>query len=370
MTLNARPDIIIVGHWMWPWHQEACARALTELGCRVERFSWLEDFYRWVPGQVEPVYKSFWARLQNRFLAGPAMAAINQRLIKTAVALNPAVIWFYNCTHIFPGTIRRLHQLLPRTVLAQYANDNPFGAHVKPDYWRHLKNSIPEFDVHFIFRPSNEPEFRQAGAKSVHLLRPYYLPWQDCRVNLQPEDERYRSDVVFAGHYELGGRLESLEAIAAAGYNLKLFGGGWMQSVKLASSSPLWAQMPIQPVVGDDYRKTISGTKIALCFLSKINRDTCTRRNFEIPAMQTFMLAEYTDDLAGLFTEGVEAEFFRSRAEMMDKIKYYLGHDAQREQIARNGYQRVQRDGHDVLSRMQQFITVVAREIESKKACL
>jgi hypothetical protein len=361
------PNIILVGSWMWPWYQEACARALRELGCRVDRFSWLDDFYQWVPGHVEPVYKSSWARLQNRFLVGPALMAINKRLLKTAVTLDHDVIWFYNCTHIFPGTIRQLRRLLPQTVLVQYVNDNPFGAHVKPDYWRYLKRSIPEFDVHFIFRRSNEPEFLKAGARSVHLLRPYYLPWEDCRVDLQSGDERYLSDVVFAGHYEPDGRMESLEAIAAAGYHLKLFGGGWMKYVQLSSTSPLRSQLPIEPVVGDDYRKAISGAKIALCFLSKINRDTCTRRNFEIPAMQTFMLGEYTDDLAALFAEGVEAEFFRSREEMLEKIKYYLCHNAKREQIACNGYHRVQRDGQDVFSRMKQFLAVVSYAIESKR---
>jgi len=68
---TAKPNIILVGSGMWPWYQEVCTRALTKLGCRVERFSWLDDFYPWAPGHVEPVYKSSWARLQNRFLGMP-----------------------------------------------------------------------------------------------------------------------------------------------------------------------------------------------------------------------------------------------------------------------------------------------------------
>jgi spore maturation protein CgeB len=347
---------------MWPWYHKACAEALASLGCQVEKFSWFDDFYRWQHDRVEPVYKSKRVGLQNRFLIGPVIWAINHRLIEFARQHPSDVIWFYNSTHIFPATVRRLRRLLPKVLLVQYTNDNPFTTHIKPDYWRHFKRSIPDFDVHFIFRPTNEQDFLSVGAKSVHLLRAYYLPSKDYRVTLQPGDDRYQSDVVFAGHYEPDGRLESLEAISAAGYHLKLFGGGWMKYVQLTSDSPLRYQLPITPVIGEDYRKAISGTKIALCFLSKVNRDSYTTRNFEIPAMGAFMLSEYSDDLASLFTEGIEAEYFRSRQELLDKIKFYLNHEGARQKIAENGYKRVIEDGHDVKSRMRMFLEIINAE--------
>ena len=103
----------------------------------------------------------------------------------------------------------------------------------------------------------------------------------------------------------------------------------------------------------------ISGTKIALCFLSKLNEDTYTTRNFQIPAMRTFMLSEYTPDLASLYEEGKEAEFFRSQEELVDKVRYYLQHESEREEIARAGHRRVLADGHDVVSRARQFLAVV-----------
>lgn len=343
---------------MWPWYEAACANALQALGCQAECFSWVNDFYQWKEHRTQPIYKSKWAGLQNRLLIGPLLISVNRRLLNFAVERRPDVIWFYNSTHIFPHTIRKLRRLLPETVLAQYANDNPFGKHISPDYWRHLKRAIPDFDLHFVYRLSNVADFSRAGARKTYLLRSYYIPAEDYRVPLQAGDERYQSEVVFAGHYEPDGRLEMLEAIMAAGYRLNLFGGGWMRYASFAPESPLRALWPITPVVGDNYRKAISGTKIALCFLSKINRDTYTRRNFQIPAMRTFMLSEYTEDLAGLFEEGIEAEYFRSKEELLSKIDFYLRHEAARERIARAGYNRVLNDGHDVKSRMQFFLSV------------
>jgi spore maturation protein CgeB len=52
------------------------------------------------------------------------------------------------------------------------------------------------------------------------------------------------------------------------------------------------------------------------------------------------MLTERTDRQTELFGEGVEAEYFSSDEELLEKIKYYLVHVEKRERIARNGYDK------------------------------
>ena len=69
---------------------------------------------------------------------------------------------------------------------------------------------------------------------------------------------------------------------------------------------------PIEPVFGDDYAKALCGAKVCLAFLSKLNRDSYTRRCFEIPACGNVMLAERTADLCRMFKEDEEACFFSS----------------------------------------------------------
>jgi spore maturation protein CgeB len=361
--MPSRLRILIVGSWMWPWYEQACANSLESLGWEVERLGWFSSFYRSQAGSVEPLYRSLSARIQNRLLFGPILWKFNARLLTFALKMTPDVIFFYNSTHVYSAAIRSLRRSLPGTALVQYSNDNPFQARLKPDYWRHLKRAIPFFSVHFVYRKSNEPDFLKYGARSVHLLRSYYVPEDDYRVSLDSGDVAYQSDVVFAGHFEPDGRLEMLEAIGRQGYRLNLFGGGWSKARgALAANSPLLQRYPVTPVLGNDYRKAISGSKIALSFLSKLNADTYTRRNFQIPAMSAFMLSEYSDDLASLFKEGVEAEYFRSCEELLDKIRFYLNDDSAREKVARNGYRRVVEDGHDVKSRMRTFLNILDRE--------
>ena len=166
-------------------------------------------------------------------------------------------------------------------------------------------------------------------------------------------------DVVFAGHYEKDGRLECLEALAGK-HRLNLFGGGWNRA-SISEQSTLRSSLPVHVLLGSEYRLALSGAKIALCFLSTLNKDTYTRRNFEIPAMETFMLSQYTEDLAGLYQEGVEAEFFRSKEELLDKTDFYLKNESSRTRIAHAGFERLKRDGHDVTSRMKSFLAQLSK---------
>jgi len=113
-------------------------------------------------------------------------------------------------------------------------------------------------------------------------------------------------------------------------------------------------------VWGADYNRALCGAKIALCFFSKLNRDTYTRRCFEIPATKTLMLSEYSDDVATLYQEGAEADFFKSRDEMMEKIKIYVGDEFARLHVAEGGHHKVLSAGHDVDSRMRTMLGWIA----------
>jgi spore maturation protein CgeB len=124
---------------------------------------------------------------------------------------------------------------------------------------------------------------------------------------------------------------------------------------------------PIEPVLGNDYPKALCGAKICLAFLSKLNRDTYTRRCFEIPACGRLMLAERTDDLQKLFKEDEEACFFSSNEELVQKVRWLLANPEIRERIAAAGLQRVWADGHDVASRARQFLQALTQDITAPK---
>jgi len=349
--------IIIVGDYMWDWYQEACARALELLGCNVKRFGWFDDFRFFIKGISEPIYHSIWHRIQYRLSYGPIVWGINQRLISQSKKIKPDIIWFYNVTLISPRTLKKLRKSLPDTVFVQYSNDNPFSKNAKSSIWRNYINNIRYFDIHFAFRKSNLMDYKKYGSRNTFILMPYFIPQVDYPEPYDTIPNNFKCDVVFAGHYENDGRVEMLEAICKQGFNLKIFGGGWSPlQDKLSPNSPLQSFFPITPATGNEYRYAISGAKVALCFLSTLNEDTYTKRNFQIPAMKTVILSQYTDELAHFFIPDVEALFFNNLQELLIKLNYILTNENARTKIAQAGYDRVYIDGHDVNSRMKNWL--------------
>lgn len=347
--------ILIAGDWHSELHEEVVQQALRALGHEVQAFKWCRYFSR--PQGALGWFSQFFRRAQNKYLAGPLIRRINRDLIATAMHFKPEMLFVYRGTHIMQETLRAIKKSSPNCVFVGYNNDDPFSP-VYPHYvWRHFLRAIPVYDLMLAYRHANLAEYVQAGARRVDLLRSWFVPERNHPVELPPAEKHlFEADVVFVGHYEDDQRLECLEEIARQGIRLRLFGPGYDWDPVIRKSPVLNGLAPVRLVWGEDYNRALCGAKIALCFLSKLNRDTYTRRCFEIPAAGTLMLSEYSDDLAGLFREGVEADFFRSKDEMMGKIKYYLAEHEVRERVASAGQRRVLDDGHDVAARMRQLL--------------
>lgn len=346
--------ILVVGDWHSELHEEAVSKAFESLGHETVRFPW-HHYFKQKNEDLFPTLRAFTGRVQNRLIAGRSVSRLNADFLSVAQLQQPDAIFIYRGTHILAGTLRSVKSILPGTVLIGYNNDDPFAKGHSGLLWRHFLASVPLYDLMLAYRHHNLEDFRRTGAKRVELLRSWFIPELNKPVDLTPEDlERFESDVVFAGHYEPDGREKLLERIVSEGFNLRLFGPEWKNVI---SQSPILRTLaPVVPVRGEDYNKALCGAKIALCILSKLNRDTYTRRCFEIPAAGIFMLAEYSEDLASMYCEGVEAEFFRSEEELIKKMHYYLTNEHSRHAIAAAGKRRVNADGHDVVSRMKQVL--------------
>lgn len=358
--------ILVAGDWHSELHEEAVAHALEKLGHVVERFAW-HDYFTAVGHSFASRVFGLWLRAQNKYLWGARIAQLNNDLVNLARRTQPDAIFIYRGTHVLPKTLRRLREATPAVVLVGYNNDDPFAPGHVAGLWRHFIAGLSELDLALAYRHANLEDFRLAGARRVELLRSWYIPKRNHPVDLsEAERGRFGCDVVFIGHYEPDMRLACLKAAVSAGFHVRLYGPPYEWEPILTKHPDLAGLLPVRLVWGNEYNLALCGAKIALVFLSKLNRDTYTRRTFEIPATATAMLSEYTDDLASLFEEGKEIEFFRNPEQMLQKISGYLGDDERRRSIAEAGCNRVFKDGHDVVSRMRQFVDWVAAAREKR----
>lgn len=292
-------------------------------------------------------------RAQTKLVRGPGVALANAALVAACARHKPDLVLAWRTPWLSPLAIHLARAAgAGRVVL--FNNDDPFGPDRELRIWRSFRLSIPHADACFAYRAVNLDELRAAGARRVGLLRSPFNPRRHHPLELSLfERARFGSEVVFVGHCEDDGRIESLEALAAAGLDLRLFGSGWEKHLR---GRPLERLLPIKTVFDDDYLRALCGAKIALVFLSRRNRDQSTQRCFEIPAVGTLMLAPRTGELGSLFREGEEAEFFSSNEELVAKALRYVSDDAARSRLARAGQERVWRDGHDAASRARRFL--------------
>lgn len=344
--------IVISGNWRWPQYEEAFARGLEEIGHEVAPFRVL-DFLGGMFGGVQIAVPA----------PSPSMLRLNSALLEFIKKEKPDIFLAWRCTHVFPATVRMINRMGVASV--SYNNDDPFGpaAHGNTPWHHHLLwfwylRGLRHYRRNFFYRQVNAVEARLNGARHAGVLMPYFAPWRDRPVKLTAEEKRrFGCDVVFVGHYEPDGRVDKLRKLVRSGLSVKLFSGKYWTRKILGDLYPYFGR--VGPVYGEDYARALSGAKVCLAFLSRLNRDTYTRRCFEIPACGRVMLAERTKDLLGMFREDEEACFFSSGEELVAKAWWLIRNPDRAEKIAQAGLRRVWADGHDVKSRAAWFMNEV-----------
>jgi len=313
-------------------------KGLQALGLEVEAL----DTTAW-PGGGLRLARS----LRQRAFFGKSVRAMNRSLLETAQRVRPDVVWVEKGSWVYPLTLQQLRNFA--RFLVHYNTDDVFasGSYL----WLH-RRGIQSYDLYLTTNRWNVMEIRQQfGVRALRMGMGYD---QDLALRaLQASRTAPTAQVVFVGHWEP--HTESyLAALCRAGVAIKLWGHHWNR----ARHQELRAA---HPLAYSEYAATVARADIALCFLSRRNRNESTMRSFEIPALGAFLLAERTAEHRYLYAEGKEAEFFCSREELVEKARHYLMHPDQRRAIATAGQSRCQRVGFTWADHMRREWPIVAR---------
>jgi len=270
--------ILIAGTWLYSMYEKALADALGEYGHTVIGYSWVK-FFRSTLGKFENKYA----------IGGFYTNRMNKDLLSKVKNECPDIFLAWRATNIFPATLRKMRNYGVKYV-ASYNHDDftgpSLGAPVPIHHflhWRLYLKAAKYYDCHFVKRESNIKHLEQLGSSHNEIMPMWFVPLYHRPVALTPDERaRFSCDAVFIGHYEPDDRVNHLAALVKAGLSVKLFGDRYWTTHVLGDLYSYFS--PITPAVGDNYAKALCGAKVCLAFLSKLNRDTYTRRCFEIPA--------------------------------------------------------------------------------------
>jgi len=112
---------------------------------------------------------------------------------------------------------------------------------------------------------------------------------------------------------------------------------------------PSW----VTPIGFEEYRPLYQRTKIGINVHNRGDYTVGGYRMFDLPANGVMQICDGGRFLGSYFEVGKEVVGYSDADDLIDKVRYYLAHDAEREAIALAGFRRVQRDylAKDVLRR-------------------
>lgn len=259
----------------------------------------------------------------------------NRALVQAVRSSAPAVVWIDKGLSIHPGALEQIRQIRPGVQLVHYSPDDMSGKHNQS---KQYLSATRLYDLHVTTKSFNVAELRARGARSVLFLNNAYCPQTHRPIPVSSEERgKFGGEVGFIGAWE-DQRAQAVQFLAAQGVPVRVWGGGWRRAVARNSHPRL--KIENRWIWGEEYALALSSFDINLGFLRKLNRDLQTTRSTEIPACGGFLLAERTAEQQELFQEGVEAEFFGTTEELLDKCRFYLAHPDIRARIALAGRER------------------------------
>lgn len=284
--------------------------------------------------------------VQRTFLH-PTVHRMNMQLRSLVAQKRYDVVWIEKGEWIYPGTLASIRQ--QECFLVHYNTDDLFGRY--EHFWLH-RLGIKNYDLYLTTNRHNVREIRHKyGVTTMRVGMGYDADLHRlCRV-----PKLGKPDVVFIGHWELHTE-EFVMALREAGIGVQVWGYNWWKARDLSLRGT-------HLLPHGEYVSAIAQAKIALCSLSRWNRNESTGRSFEIPAIGTFMLAEHTPEHEYIYGDGIGAALFSNVNELVAKARHYLGNVVEREALAAAGHLRSQSPGYSWANHLVREWPIVERAL-------
>ena len=295
---------------------------------------------------LEKTNYSFIYRVFNKLKIPLDNDNLNKRLLDKIKYFKPDIIFIVKGNSIYPWTLKTIKKNYPNIKIVSFSNDNMSLWSNKSIYYQ-LGINYYDLVVSINIEAYRKIEEFYKG-KVLYIDKSYSKKYHKF---LEVQNKQY--DCLFIGTYEKE-RFETMSFLAQNGIKVDIFGGLWNKADISNISKNL--TIHFKELVGEDYNYALANSKIVLGFLRKVNLDTQTSRTIEIPASGGFMIMEYTENQDRLFTKDIEMIYFRTKEELLKKIKYYNTHQKEALSILRNARLRCETDGYEYNNRINEIL--------------
>lgn len=323
----------------------------------------------------------------------PPRARLSERFVEAVERANVSkgvdlVLTYVGSSHLEPAAIDRVRERTAPVI--NFFCNNVHQFHL-------VRRVAPHFTANLVPEREALASYRAAGAEAI------FFPMAANPAVYRPIEAALIHDATFAGQ-RYADRASGLLALREAGVDAHVFGPGWTDSGSRGASvrrrgpmgdalslvagalrgrDPLravrdrtdWTRLRAlhsvalhDPVSDADYVALFSRSRISLGFM--LLGDTHRTRHplrqvrlreFEAPMSGAFYLTDWIEELADHYEIGREIVCYRSHEELVDRARYYLAHDTEREAIRRAGYERARRD-HTWQQRFETLFERLGRE--------
>lgn len=312
------------------------------------------------PRTFQKKQKQLFYRIMRKIRGPVDLAGVNQSILQITREKSFDVAWIDKGILLLPEVL----QYIKKTTKSLLAHHNTDDITYKSRDFKNYLKAIKIYDVQFTSNTFNIPVMHELGAKKVYFAELAYDDKLFKPIVVSNNDrEKLKSDIFFIGHWEPKTE-ELICCLAKQGLPISVRGQNWH---KARNKKLLRNVIKSGPVWEEEYVKALCSGKIGLGIISKCNRNQTAGRIFEIPACGTFLLAERTPSIESLYVECKEAEFFSNSEELLEKVKYYLSHDKERQAIAKAGQERCRTSHYSWKDRVSEMLEKVEEILNGER---
>ncbi|MET0645768.1 MAG: glycosyltransferase [Pyrinomonadaceae bacterium] len=288
---------------------------------------------------------------------------------------RPDVLVVADYSNVTASFLRRLREVCPsiRLVLgwcgAPYSDGSVFAE------WDVVLSCVPELVAHF----------REAGHHSRHVnhaFEPRVLDKLDARGEAPAVDFVFVGSLVKAERFHLGREKLLSRLVEATGLQIwaevgpppptrlqraaRLLRGTW-KSPQTSVDARI-ARHARPPVFGLDMFRQLRAGRVALNTHIDISIHSASNmRLFEATGVGACLLTDSKENMRELFEPDAEVVAYRDAEECVEQVKYLLGHESRRRDIAAAGQRRTLRE-HTFASRAALIDAAIRERLSSGRA--